>query len=111
MGAAFPPGFVGVLAPDSTEPLPAMPRPYTDHPNDLPLVLARQPWYTIGARPLRRTLQKRVESPMSVKLLRGEFKAGDIVVIDTDEEGLSFQKAESATMTMTLPKETEVEIE
>jgi len=64
-----------------------------------------------GARPLRRTLQKRVESPMSVKLLRGEFKAGDTVVVDADEEGLRFEKAESPAMTMTLPKETEVEIE
>lgn len=64
-----------------------------------------------GARPLRRTLQKRVESPMSVKLLRGEFQAGDIVVVDADEEGLTFQKAETSAMTMTLPKETEVEIE
>jgi ATP-dependent Clp protease ATP-binding subunit ClpC len=64
-----------------------------------------------GARPLRRTLQKRVESPMSVKLLRGEFQAGDIVVVDVDEEGLTFQKAESSTMTMALPKETEVGIE
>jgi len=64
-----------------------------------------------GARPLRRTLQKRVESPMSVKLLRGEFQAGDIVVVDVDEGGLIFQEAESSTMTVTLPKETEVEIE
>jgi ATP-dependent Clp protease ATP-binding subunit ClpC len=64
-----------------------------------------------GARPLRRTLQKRVESPMSVKLLRGEFEAGDTVVVDADEEGLNFQKAEPPTMTMTLPKETEVGIE
>jgi len=64
-----------------------------------------------GARPLRRTLQKRVESPMSVKLLRGEFKAGDMVVVDADEGGLTFEKAEASAMTMTLPKETEVEIE
>ncbi len=48
---------------------------------------------------------------MSVKLLRGEFQAGDIVVVDADEEGLTFQKAESSSVTMTLPKETEVEIE
>jgi ATP-dependent Clp protease ATP-binding subunit ClpC len=64
-----------------------------------------------GARPLRRTLQKRVESPMSVKLLRGEFKPGDTVTVDADEEGLSFQKAESPAMVVTLPKESEVEIE
>jgi len=46
-----------------------------------------------GARPLRRTLQKQVESPLSVKLLRGEFKSGDIVVVDhNQDEGLLFVK-------------------
>jgi ATP-dependent Clp protease ATP-binding subunit ClpC len=44
-----------------------------------------------GARPLRRTLQKQVESPLSVKLLRGEFKAGDSIIVDYNEdEGLMF---------------------
>jgi len=45
-----------------------------------------------GARPLKRTLQRRVESPLSVKLLKGIFQAGDTVVIDADEEGLAFAK-------------------
>jgi ATP-dependent Clp protease ATP-binding subunit ClpC len=46
-----------------------------------------------GARPLRRTLQKHVESPLSVKLLRGEFQAGDFIVVDYNEdEGLVFVK-------------------
>ena len=35
-----------------------------------------------GARPLRRTLQRRVESPLSRKLLANEFHAGDEVVVD-----------------------------
>jgi ATP-dependent Clp protease ATP-binding subunit ClpC len=35
-----------------------------------------------GARPLRRLLQRRVESPLSRKLLSGEFHAGDTVIID-----------------------------
>jgi ATP-dependent Clp protease ATP-binding subunit ClpC len=47
-----------------------------------------------GARPLRRTLQKRVESPLSVELLRGEFKVGDVVVVDAGEEGLVFNRKE-----------------
>ena len=48
-----------------------------------------------GARPLRRTLQKQVESPLSVKILRGEFKTGDRVLVDYDEEnGLTFTRAE-----------------
>jgi ATP-dependent Clp protease ATP-binding subunit ClpC len=46
-----------------------------------------------GARPLRRTLQKQVESPLSVRLLRGEFQAGDMVIVDYNEDdGLQFIK-------------------
>ena len=45
-----------------------------------------------GARPLRRTLQKHVESPLSVRLLRGEFQSGDTIVVDAGEEGLTFEK-------------------
>lgn len=40
-----------------------------------------------GARPLRRTLQRRVESPLSRKLLEGEYKAGDVVVVDLNPPG------------------------
>jgi ATP-dependent Clp protease ATP-binding subunit ClpC len=39
-----------------------------------------------GARPLKRVLQKHVESPLSIKLLGGQFKAGDTVTIDVDKE-------------------------
>jgi ATP-dependent Clp protease ATP-binding subunit ClpA len=45
-----------------------------------------------GARPLKRTLQREVESPLSVQLLHGVFQSGDIVVIDVGEEGLIFAK-------------------
>ncbi|MGD1996421.1 MAG: AAA family ATPase [Anaerolineae bacterium] len=47
-----------------------------------------------GARPLRRALQRHVESPLSVKLLRGDFESGDRVLVDTEEEGLTFSKME-----------------
>ena len=54
-----------------------------------------------GARPLRRTLQKRVESPLSVKLLKGEFKESDIIVVDYNEEdGLIFVKKDELMVTM-----------
>ncbi len=47
----------------------------------------------MGARPLRRALQRFVESPLSVKLLRGEFKSGDCVIVDADEEnGIIFHR-------------------
>ncbi|MDH3943946.1 MAG: AAA family ATPase [Anaerolineae bacterium] len=41
---------------------------------------------SFGARPLRRALQKFVESPLSIKLLKGEFSEGDTVGVDFDEE-------------------------
>jgi ATP-dependent Clp protease ATP-binding subunit ClpA len=45
-----------------------------------------------GARPLRRALQRHIESPLSVKLLRGDFERGDLVVVDAGEEGLIFER-------------------
>jgi ATP-dependent Clp protease ATP-binding subunit ClpC len=51
-----------------------------------------------GARPLRRALQRHVESPLSVALLKGEFKLGDTVVVDVDEaeNKVSFTKKVAA---------------
>jgi ATP-dependent Clp protease ATP-binding subunit ClpC len=50
-----------------------------------------------GARPLRRALQKYVESPLSVSLISGEFKEGDHVLVHLDEkQDLIFKKAEEA---------------
>ncbi len=40
-----------------------------------------------GARPLRRALQRYIESPLSVKLLQGDFESGDLVIVDAEEEG------------------------
>jgi ATP-dependent Clp protease ATP-binding subunit ClpC len=40
---------------------------------------------SFGARPLKRTLQKYVESPLSVSLLSGDFKDGDKVIVDLNE--------------------------
>jgi ATP-dependent Clp protease ATP-binding subunit ClpC len=46
-----------------------------------------------GARPLRRALQKHIESSLSVKILQGEFNEGDTVVVDFDEgEGVVFRQ-------------------
>jgi ATP-dependent Clp protease ATP-binding subunit ClpC len=38
-----------------------------------------------GARPLRRALQKHVESPLSIRLLSGEFSKDDVIIVDVDE--------------------------
>ena len=48
-----------------------------------------------GARPLTRALQKFIESPLSKKLLEGEFQTGDVIVADLDpetEDKLVFKK-------------------
>ena len=40
-----------------------------------------------GARPLKRILQKHVESPLSMNLLAGLYKHGDTVKVDLDTDG------------------------
>jgi ATP-dependent Clp protease ATP-binding subunit ClpC len=43
-----------------------------------------------GARPLRRVIQRHVESPLSVALLRGEFSGGARIVVDLVDGELDF---------------------
>ncbi len=51
-----------------------------------------------GARPLMRAIQKHVESPLSVKILQGEFKEGGQVLVDyVEDEGVVFRPIESST--------------
>jgi ATP-dependent Clp protease ATP-binding subunit ClpC len=44
---------------------------------------------TLGARPLRRAIQRLVEDPLSEHILHKQFRAGEVVVVDVedDEEG------------------------
>ncbi|HYS33502.1 MAG TPA: ATP-dependent Clp protease ATP-binding subunit, partial [Streptosporangiaceae bacterium] len=41
----------------------------------------------LGARPLRRTIQREIEDQLSEKILFGEVKAGQIVMVDTEGTG------------------------
>jgi len=42
----------------------------------------------LGARPLRRTIQREIEDPLSERMLFGDLKPGEIVIVDTEgEEG------------------------
>jgi ATP-dependent Clp protease ATP-binding subunit ClpC len=41
----------------------------------------------MGARPLRRTIQREIEDQLSEKIIFGELHPGDIVVVDVDGEG------------------------
>jgi ATP-dependent Clp protease ATP-binding subunit ClpB len=48
---------------------------------------------TYGARPLKRALQRLVENPLALKLLEGEFEAGETVRVDARDDELVFEKA------------------
>ena len=41
----------------------------------------------LGARPLRRTIQREIEDALSEKILFGELKAGQIVTVDVEGTG------------------------
>jgi ATP-dependent Clp protease ATP-binding subunit ClpB len=46
-----------------------------------------------GARPLKRALQRMVQDPLALRLLRGEFRPGDHVVVDEGPDGgITFTK-------------------
>jgi len=50
-----------------------------------------------GARPLRRAIERFVANPLALKLLAGEFTAGETVVVDRDASGgLVLRKASRA---------------
>lgn len=44
-----------------------------------------------GARPLKRALQRFIESPLSLKLLKGEYKSGDKIIADIEDKQLIFK--------------------
>jgi len=48
-----------------------------------------------GARPLRRTVQRRVENPLSKRILSGDFGEGDTVLVDVEGEEYVFSRAEA----------------
>jgi ATP-dependent Clp protease ATP-binding subunit ClpC len=47
----------------------------------------------LGARPLRRTIQRLVEDPLSEKLLWKEFKAGQTIIVDAHDDEIVFEGA------------------
>jgi ATP-dependent Clp protease ATP-binding subunit ClpB len=47
---------------------------------------------TYGARPLKRTIQRRVLDPLARRVLEGEFREGDTIRIDADGSDLTFTR-------------------
>ncbi len=45
-----------------------------------------------GARPLKRVLRRQIENPLSKAILKGEFKDGDKIEIDTKGDEIIFEK-------------------
>jgi ATP-dependent Clp protease ATP-binding subunit ClpB len=39
---------------------------------------------TLGARPLRRVIQQRLENTLAQRILSGDFKEGDMIRVDVD---------------------------
>jgi ATP-dependent Clp protease ATP-binding subunit ClpC len=58
-----------------------------------------------GARPLRRTVQRLLETPISRELLRGIFKAGDTIEVDLEKGQLVFQRGDVLQIESTRPAE------
>jgi ATP-dependent Clp protease ATP-binding subunit ClpC len=55
--------------------------------------LANKGWDPVmGARPLRRTIQREIEDALSERILFSELKPGQIVVVDTDGEPSNVEK-------------------
>jgi ATP-dependent Clp protease ATP-binding subunit ClpB len=50
-----------------------------------------------GARPLKRTIQRRVLDPLALKVLEGAFAEGDHVLVDVGPNGLAFSKREAVS--------------
>ena len=57
----------------------------------------------LGARPLRRTMQRDLEDPLSEKMLFGEVPAGSIIVVDVEGEGSDREFTFTATPKAELP--------
>jgi ATP-dependent Clp protease ATP-binding subunit ClpC len=62
----------------------------------------------LGARPLRRTIQRDIEDQLSEKILYGELKPGQIVLVDAEGEGenahFTFQGASKAPLQDIVPE-------
>jgi ATP-dependent Clp protease ATP-binding subunit ClpB len=50
---------------------------------------------TYGARPLKRTIQRRILDPLALQVLEGHFREGDRIVVEAGSDGLTFEKQQS----------------
>ena len=50
-----------------------------------------------GARPLKRTIQRRVLDPLALRVLEGDFLEGDAITVDAGADGLTLKKRETVS--------------
>ncbi len=62
---------------------------FTDAAKDLLIADGYDPVY--GARPLKRTIQRRVLDPLALKILEGEFREGDAFTVDAEGDRIAFR--------------------
>ena len=48
----------------------------------------------MGARPLRRAFQRMVEQPLAEKILLKDFRAGEVIIVDVEEDEIVFRAIE-----------------
>jgi ATP-dependent Clp protease ATP-binding subunit ClpB len=63
----------------------------SDRAKDLLIEEGYDPTY--GARPLKRTIQRRVLDPLAMHMLQGDFGEGDTVSVDVADGEIRFEKA------------------
>ncbi|MCP5415741.1 MAG: ATP-dependent chaperone ClpB [Chromatiaceae bacterium] len=49
-----------------------------------------------GARPLKRAIQQQLENPLAQQILSGRFSVGDLIQVDANDYGLTFDKGSAA---------------
>ncbi|MBN1248162.1 MAG: ATP-dependent Clp protease ATP-binding subunit [Anaerolineae bacterium] len=72
---------------------------------DVSLTEEAQDWLAVrgysteyGARPLRRLIQQEVETPISDALLSGNYRVGDTILVDLDDDEIVLRPAEEPEM-------------
>jgi len=49
---------------------------------------------TLGARPLRRAIQQYIEDPLSERILWKEFRVGETIIVDAEDDAIVFRSIE-----------------
>jgi ATP-dependent Clp protease ATP-binding subunit ClpB len=62
----------------------------TESARELMVSEGYDPYY--GARPLKRTIQKRILDPLAFKVLDGDFSDGDIITVDASGDEIEFKQ-------------------